>query len=356
MKIIKRFASLILCFAITAACVTGCGNTAVQETAAVTTITVETTESETTSASEQTTEPENWFAFQTKVCSSFHEAVFGKEMCEAWYSLVDAVMAGEDTFSCPNGHIYLWVFAEFPKDCFPVLVEIIRPLDMYDLSTINGTAQFEYKVSKEEAAQKIAEFKELTEGIINEVIKPEYTDFEKALALYSYFTHTYTYDYDTYWKIEKDEIVNYVSSYRLMTTKIGICCEIAEAYSYLLLQLGINAATVINSKHEWSIIKLDGKYYHIDPTFGLSDWDNLAFFMMNDEQRIYTDLYNDNKFQYVAYYDPAVAPDFTASDDTYKPLWDYHMTYFDPTEKKIECWRYTDKGSENFTFDYSGRP
>ena len=32
------------------------------------------------------------------------------------------------------------------------------------------------------------------------------------------------------------------------------------------------------------------------------------------------------------------------------------MTYFDPTEKKIECWRYTDKGSENFTFDYSGRP
>ena len=123
-----------------------------------------------------------------------------------------------------------------------------------------------------------------------------------------------------------------------MTTKIGICCEIAEAYSYLLLQLGINAATVINSKHEWSIIKLDGKYYHIDPTFGLSDWDNLAFFMMNDEQRIYTALYNDNKFQYVAYYDPEVAPDFTASDDTYKPLWDYHMTYFDPTEKKIECW------------------
>ena len=206
-------------------------------------------------------------------------------MCEAWYSLVDAVMAGEDTFSCPNGHIYLWVFAEFPKDCFPVLVEIIKPLDMYDLSTINGTAQFEYKVSKEEAAQKIAEFKELTEGIINEVIKPEYTDFEKALALYSYFTHTYTYDYDNYWKIEKDEIVNYVSSYRLMTTKTGICCEIAEAYSYLLLQLGINAATVINSKHEWSIIKLDGKYYHIDPTFAMGHPNSLAYFMMTDEKR-----------------------------------------------------------------------
>lgn len=78
--------------------------------------------------------------------------------------------------------------------------------------------------------------------------------------------------------------------------------------------------------------------------------------MMNDEQRISTDLYNDNKFQYVAYYDPEVAPDFTASDDTYKALWNYHMTYFDPTEKKIECWRYIGEGSENFTFDYSSRP
>ena len=134
----------------------------------------------------------------------------------------------------------------------------------------------------------------------------------------------------------------------------GICCEIAEAYSYLLLQVGVDAATVINAKHEWSIIKLNDKYYHIDPTFGLSDWDNLSYFLMNDEQRIYTDLYNDKTFQYVAYYDPEVPPDFSASDDTYKVLWDYHMTYFDPTEKKIECWRYKEDGTENFTYDYSG--
>ena len=30
------------------------------------------------------------------------------------------------------------------------------------------------------------------------------------------------------------------------------------------------------------------------------------------------------------------------------------MTYFDPTEKKIECWRYKEDGTENFTYDYSG--
>ena len=354
MKLIKRVFSLVLCFVIAAVAVMGCSSVVTEESTAVTATAAPTTEPETSATTEQTTSAGPWFTLQTKVCSSFHERVFGKEMCDAWYSLVDAVMAGEDTFSCPNGHIYLWMISEFPKVCFPVLGEIITIKNHYDLATINGTAQFEYKVSKEEAAEKIAEFTELTEEIINEVIKPEYTDFEKALALYSYFTHTYTYDYDTFRKVENNEVVNYTSSYRLMTTKTGICCEIAEAYSYLLLQVGVDAATVINTKHEWSIIKLGGKYYHIDPTFGLSDWDNLCYFLMNDEQRIYTDLYDDKNFQYVAFYDPEVPPDFSASDDTYKVLWDYHMTYFDPTEKKIECWRYKEDGTENFTYDYSG--
>lgn len=353
-KMINKLISLVLCLGLSAAAVTGCGSAAVRETTAESTIAVETTESETSSETTPATVPEKWFTYKTKVYSSFHERVFGKQMCDAWYSLVDAVMAGEDSFSCPNGHIYLWTMAEFPKVCFPVIGEIVKPKDHYDLASINGTAEFDYKVSKEEAAKKIAEFEELAEDIINEVIRPEYTDFEKALALYSYFTHTYTYDYDTFRKVESNEAVNYTSSYRLLTTKTGICCEIAEAYSYLLLQVGVDAATVINAKHEWSIIKLNDKNYHIDPTFGLSDWDNLSYFLMNDEQRIYTDLYNDKTFQYVAYYDPEVPPDFSASDDTYKVLWDYHMTYFDPTEKKIECWKYKEDGTENFTYDYSG--
>jgi hypothetical protein len=249
MKLIKRVFSLVLCFVIAAVAVTGCSSVVAEESTTVTTTAAPTIEPETSATTEQTTSAEPWFTLQTKVCSSFHECVFGKEMCDAWYSLVDAVMAGEDTFSCPNGHIYLWMISEFPKVCFPVLGEIITIKNHYDLATINGTAQFEYKVSKEEAAEKIAEFTELTEEIINEVIKPEYSDFEKALALYSYFTHTYTYDYDTYRKVENDEVVNYTSSYRLMTTKTGICCEIAEAYSYLLLQVGVDAATVINTKH-----------------------------------------------------------------------------------------------------------
>ena len=60
-----------------------------------------------------------------KICSVFHEEVFGKTMCETWFNLVDAVMAGEDHFACPDQHSYDWVMGQFPEQCFPILKQLI---------------------------------------------------------------------------------------------------------------------------------------------------------------------------------------------------------------------------------------
>lgn len=330
-------------------------------TAAVTTATTaaSVTSTETTTAATSattTTEAEPAFRFQTKVCSHFYEDIFGKKMCDSWYSLVDAVLKGEDTFSCPDAHIYLWVLQEFPKACFPVFIEIIDQPEDYDLMSINGTARIEYKVSKKEAARKITEFEELVEGILNEVLKPEYTDLEKALALYSYFINTYTYDFETFNLIEENIPVTYTSAYRLLSEKTGICSEIAEAYSYLLMQVGIEASVVVGGKHEWSIIDLGGKYYHIDPTYALESGEFLGYFMMTDARRG-EDGFKKKKFQYVAAYSPEVEPDYTANDKTFKPLWDYRLLSFDHATRTIKCVKYTfDEQEEYFTFDYSGCP
>ena len=54
------------------------------------------------------------YVFQPKVCSAYMEEVFGKAMCETWFHLVDAVMAGEDTFACPDQYTYDWVMGQFP--------------------------------------------------------------------------------------------------------------------------------------------------------------------------------------------------------------------------------------------------
>ncbi|MBR2524754.1 MAG: transglutaminase domain-containing protein [Clostridiales bacterium] len=301
------------------------------------------------------TEPEPWFEFQPKVTTSFAYDVYGQEKIEVWNRLVDAVMAGEDTFVCASKADYLWVVGEFPDRYFPVLYEIIKSPDDYLAFEYEGdNAPILYKVPKEEAQQMIAEFEDKVESIINENIRPEYSDFEKALALYRYFAHTYTYDYDTFAKIENEEPVSYTSAYRLLSTDNGICSEISKAYSYLLIQLGVDATTISNGRHEWSLIKLGDNYYHVDPTFVLEDWDNLIWFLMTDDKRCDEGGYNFDGFEYVGLFSPEFPPVYPATDDTYSELWGYHLESFDPETKTMRVRVDDDSGNPQYQeIDYS---
>ena len=125
---------------------------------------------------------------------------FGKTMCEAWGHLVDAVMAGEDTFACPDQYTYDWVMGQFPRLCFPVLTELITYSWDRENSVSNGIAGFTYLVPREEASERIADFAQQIEQILNDTLEEDYSDFEKAIALYDYFFRTYQYDWETYEK------------------------------------------------------------------------------------------------------------------------------------------------------------
>ncbi len=189
------------------------------------------------------------YVFRPKVCSAYMEEVFGKAMCEAWFHLVDAVMAGEDTFACPDQHTYDWVMGQFPMRCFPVLTELIDFAYDRENSVVDGVASFTYLVPREEAARRIEEFARQVQGLLNDVLEDEYSDFEKVLALYDYFSHNYNYDYETERKMY-DSFVDYTMTYRLFESGTGICFEIARAYSYLLMQAGVDATTVMGGGHE----------------------------------------------------------------------------------------------------------
>ena len=263
--------------------------------------------------------------FQPKVASQYFVEVFGEEKVEAWFNLIDAVMAGEDTFACPDTETYNWVMGQFPNKCFPVINPVMGMLISYawdrENPVKNGTASFTYLVPREEAAAKIAEFATLVEDILNNTIKPDYSDFEKALSLYLYFQQNYTYDFKAAEDNEKGQ-ADYVSSYRLLTGKTGICHEISNAYSYLLMQVGVDAMTVMGSNHEWSYIRLNGNNYHIDPTFALSvSRDDLSYFLMSDEKRCEDGFFNKANFLYCSNYSQDHPhPDYAASDNTFGDL------------------------------------
>ena len=297
---------------------------------------------------------QNAYVFRPGVCSAYLEEVFGKTMCETWLHLVDAVMAGEDTFACPDQHTCDWVMGQFLIRCFPVLTELIDYAEDREHSVKDGVASFTYRVPREEAARRIGEFARQVEGILNEALADADSDFEKALALYDYFARTYHYDYETEQKIY-ETYVDYTTTYRLFATGTGICFEIARAYSYLLMQAGVDASTVMGGAHEWSCVRLNGVNYHVDPTFALDSGRSLAYFMMTDEQREATGCGRDG-FIYVSNYsqDPP-HPDYTADDDTFAPLWERRLETISMEENSLRCWQYTEGWEIAWLdFDYSG--
>lgn len=299
-------------------------------------------------------EPRGHYVFQPKVCSVYLEEVFGKTMCETWYNLVDAVMAGKDTFACPDQHTYDWVMGQFPERCFPVLTELIDYAWDREHSVRNGVASFTYLVPVDEAAARIEAFGTMIEGILNRVLEDDYSDMEKALALYAYFSRTYAYDYDTFAKMS-DAYVDYTSAYRFFTTGMGICHEISSAYSYLLMQAGVEATIMMGSDHQWSYVRIHGHNYHIDPTFAINNQGSLSFFMMTDQQREATGY---GKEEYVIasnYAQDHAHPDYVADDPFFQDLWDTSFEAFFHDTHTILCWAETgDYGEWTYLkFDYT---
>ena len=105
--------------------------------------------------------------------------------------------------------------------------------------------------------------------------------------------------------------------------------------TYLLLQAGVQATTMSGNRsydkagHQWSFVRIDGKNYHIDPTYALGTGGDLCYFMMNDAQREAEDCYDPSTFYAVSHYSRENPhPDYTADDDTFRPLWDLTFEAF----------------------------
>lgn len=307
---------------------------------------------ESTSASEALFTEQGHYVFQPKVCSSFMKEVFGETMCETWGHLVDAVLAGENTFACPDQHTYDWVMGQFPKHCLPILPELIDYAYDRSHSVKNGIANFTWLVAPEEAAARIAEFGKQVEGILNAALRDDDTDFEKAAALYDYFYRHYLYD----WEMYQESRERYVETtpMHLFHTGMGICSEIAPAYSYLLVQAGVEATTMMGPGHEWSYVRIGGHEYHIDPTFVLESEESLEFFMMTDEQRAVSGFTREQMTITSNYSGDHPHPNYTADNNTYSVLWDYRFDELIRDESKLRCWKYTAGWEkDSFDFDYS---
>ncbi|MGX8715475.1 MAG: transglutaminase domain-containing protein, partial [Lachnospiraceae bacterium] len=108
------------------------------------------------------------------------------------------------------------------------------------------------------------------------VVSDHMNDTEKALALYDYLIALT--DYPDAEMINEEGIAVYddetYNAGAVFRDHLSVCVANAIAYCYLLSDCGIPCIRVDSSEmqHSWVMLKLDGAWYHADPT-----WDNARY-------------------------------------------------------------------------------
>ena len=152
-------------------------------------------------------------------------------------------------------------------DNTPELFHVTR----FGYTTIFGyilTINPEYSCTAEEYQEMMAGCDAVTEKMIADIKDNEnLTDVEKALLVHDRIALNCAYDYENYLN---DAVPFYsYSMYGVLVTGVGVCQGYAEAYLYILRQLGIDGYLCESEtlNHAWNIIIINGEEYHVDITW-----------------------------------------------------------------------------------------
>lgn len=146
---------------------------------------------------------------------------------------------------------------------------------------------FEYSYDKSTIASMKKKFNTAVNTALNSVDTTGMTDVEIALAYHEYLTNTVAYNTEGY--LNDTLGPNDFSAYGAFVDGEAVCQSYALAYMYLLTKKGITCgmATSDNANHAWNVVKLNGKWYHIDVTWDDPAWDTLGtsyhnFFLISE--------------------------------------------------------------------------
>lgn len=128
-----------------------------------------------------------------------------------------------------------------------------------------SSANIFYKYSSEEIRRMQAAIDEETDKLIAR-ITPNMTEYDIVKLFYDYLAENVVYD---------EEAENRRDIYGVFADKRAICGGYAKAFSYLCDKVGIETLTITGDAdevpHMWNMVKLGGEWYHIDPTYAVTE-------------------------------------------------------------------------------------
>lgn len=95
-------------------------------------------------------------------------------------------------------------------------------------------------------------------------IPADASEYDKIRIVFEYLVNTVDYD---------ENAQDNQNIYSALVRKRSVCAGYSRAVQYLLDRLGIECIYVVGTAqdqeaHAWNIVKCDGRYYHVDATFG----------------------------------------------------------------------------------------
>lgn len=135
--------------------------------------------------------------------------------------------------------------------------------------------------------------------VLSEQIAPNMSDCDKEFALYAWLTGNAVYDQSHYEK-QGAPRTSY-EPYGPLIEGTGVCLGFATAFQLLMDMAGIECITVTGAafrsreNHAWNMVRLDGEWYCVDPTWDLNPGINqdgekvYSFFNVNSDWLATTD-------------------------------------------------------------------
>jgi hypothetical protein len=195
---------------------------------------------------------------------------------------------------------------------------------------IKMNIHFNYRFPRKTLIRYLNEAESKATNILNTIIIPDMDDYQKEIALHDYIIQHASYD-DLNYRKNTVPAESY-TPYGILIRGIGVCSGYAYTMKYLCDKAGLESIVVSGKgdggDHAWNIIKVEGKYYHVDAT-----WDDPVgkerlryyYFNLNDEMMAINHSWNRNHY-----------PKCTATEYNYYRLNDLWVANMEECKERIE--------------------
>lgn len=142
------------------------------------------------------------------------------------------------------------------SDDFDYLRENIQQYSL-KITSDGRTSKLTFKVSYRETKAQTKKVNKRVQSVLKSLDLEDRSDYAKIKIIHDYIVNRVSYD-QSYSKY---------TAYNAMVNKSAVCQGYALLFYKMATEADVPCRIVTSSTHAWNIVKLDGKWYHIDVTW-----------------------------------------------------------------------------------------